>query len=44
MAQFHKLTIKNIKKETESAVSISFDVPENLKSDYKFIAGQYLNI
>ncbi len=44
MAQFHKLTIKNIKKETESAVSITFDVPENLKSDFKFIAGQYITI
>lgn len=44
MAQFHKLTIKNIKKETENAVSITFDVPDNLKSDFKFIAGHYLTI
>jgi ring-1,2-phenylacetyl-CoA epoxidase subunit PaaE len=44
MAQFHKLTIKEIKKETADAVSIIFDVPEKLKSEFKFIAGQYLNI
>lgn len=44
MAQFHKLTIKNIKKETDTAVSITFDVPENLKSDFKFIAGHYITI
>ena len=44
MAEFHKLTIKEIKKETADAVSIIFDVPDKLKSDYKFTAGQYLNI
>ncbi|MCF6280118.1 MAG: ferredoxin--NADP reductase [Flavobacteriaceae bacterium] len=44
MAQFHKLTIKEIKKETENAVSITFDVPTNLKPEFKFIAGQYITI
>lgn len=44
MAQFHQLTIKNITRETDTAVSITFDVPENLKSDFKFIAGQYITI
>lgn len=44
MAQFYKLTIKKIKKETENAVSITFDIPTNLKSDFTFIAGQYVTI
>jgi ring-1,2-phenylacetyl-CoA epoxidase subunit PaaE len=44
MAEFHKLSIKEIKKETADAVSISFDVPEKLKSEYKFTAGQYLTL
>jgi ring-1,2-phenylacetyl-CoA epoxidase subunit PaaE len=44
MAEFHKLSIKEIKKETADAVSIIFDVPEKLKMDYQFTAGQYLNI
>jgi len=44
MAQFYKLTIKEIKKETENAVSITFDIPNNLKSDFTFIAGQYVTI
>lgn len=44
MAQFHKLTIKKIKRETDSAVSIEFDVPEKLSSEFKFIAGQYITI
>ena len=41
---FHKLTIKDIKKETAETVSIAFDVPSTLDSDYKFIPGQYLTL
>ncbi len=44
MSQFHKLTIKEITKETEHAVSISFNVPENLKNDFAFKAGQYITL
>jgi ring-1,2-phenylacetyl-CoA epoxidase subunit PaaE len=42
MSQFHKLTIKNIKKETSNAVSILLDVPTNLKETFRFKAGQYI--
>lgn len=44
MPSFLKLIIKEVKRETSDAVSILFNVPEELKSDYKFIAGQYLNL
>lgn len=44
MAQFHKLTIKEVKKETADAVSITFDVPEKLKTEFQFKAGQYITI
>jgi ring-1,2-phenylacetyl-CoA epoxidase subunit PaaE len=44
MSQFHKLTIKEIIKETEHAVSISFNIPEHLKSDFSFKAGQYITL
>lgn len=44
MSKFHTLTIKEIKKETNNAVSILFDVPTNLKPEFKFVAGQYINI
>lgn len=44
MAQFHKLTIKEIKRETNDAVSIAFDIPEKLASEFKYIAGQYITI
>ena len=35
MAEFHNLAIKEIKKETADAVSIIFDVPEKLKSEFR---------
>src|SRR5690606_35365941 len=42
MAKFHALTISDIRRETNDAVSIAFHVPENLKADYQYIQGQYL--
>ncbi|MDD5148948.1 MAG: ferredoxin--NADP reductase [Flavobacterium sp.] len=44
MPSFKKLVIKEIKRETSSAVSILFNIPEELKSNYNFIAGQYVNL
>lgn len=44
MSSFHNLTIKNIKRETSKAISITFDVPENLTSTFQFKAGQYITI
>lgn len=44
MPSFLKLIIKEVKRETASAVSILFNVPEELKSNYTFIAGQYINL
>lgn len=44
MFKFHSLTIKEIKKETQNAVSVLFDIPNDLKEEFKFIAGHYINI
>ncbi|MCL6293400.1 ferredoxin--NADP reductase [Jejuia spongiicola] len=44
MSSFHKLTIKQINRETSKAISISFNIPENLKSAYAFKAGQYITL
>ena len=44
MPSFLKLIIKEVKRETAEAVSILFNVPEELKPDYKFVAGQYINL
>lgn len=44
MEKFHKLTISEIKKETQNAVSILFDVPTELSSEFKYKAGQYITL
>jgi ring-1,2-phenylacetyl-CoA epoxidase subunit PaaE len=44
MPKFKKLTVKEIKHETENAVSIVLDIPEELKDEFSFIAGQYITI
>ena len=41
---FYKLAIKEIKRETKNAVSIVFNIPQELKSAYQFIAGQYVTL
>jgi ring-1,2-phenylacetyl-CoA epoxidase subunit PaaE len=44
MPSFLKLIVKEVKRETKDAVSILFNVPEELKPNYTFIAGQYINL
>ena len=44
MSSFYKLNIKEIKRETKDAVSVLFNVPAELQANYKFIAGQYINL
>lgn len=44
MSKFHKLTINNIKRETKSCVSVSFQIPSGLKDEFSFKAGQYITL
>ena len=44
MSIFYKLAIQRIVKETDSAVSIAFEIPESLKNDFQYKAGQYITI
>ncbi len=44
MAKFHSLKVKDIVKETADAVSVAFEVPDNLKSEYTYKQGQYLTL
>ena len=44
MAQFHSLKIKSILRQTKKAVSITFEVPTELKTEYAFLAGQYITL
>lgn len=44
MADFYKLTIKEVKRETPESISVVFNIPTELAPFYKFIAGQYVNL
>ncbi|RXR33602.1 ferredoxin--NADP reductase [Flavobacterium piscinae] len=44
MSIFYKLAIKEITRETPQAVSVLFNVPDEIKATYRFTAGQYINL
>lgn len=44
MSSFYKLSIKEVRRETQDAVSVSFHVPLEFQDFYQFSAGQYLNL
>tara|TARA_B110000503_G_scaffold11241_1_gene15323 strand:- start:4251 stop:5306 length:1056 start_codon:yes stop_codon:yes gene_type:complete len=44
MAQFHTLKVKSIVRQTEKAVSVTFDIPTNLEPEFAFKAGQYITL
>lgn len=41
---FHPLTIADVRRETDEAVSILFDVPDALKEKFSFRPGQHLTL
>lgn len=44
MIHFHPLRVRKVQKETDDCVSITFEVPEELKSLYQFRQGQSLTV
>lgn len=44
MSKFHSLKVIDVVRETVDAVSVAFEVPANLKQDYKYKQGQYLTL
>ncbi len=40
----HPLEVKSVEKETSSCVSVSFSIPDDLKTEFEFIPGQYLTL
>lgn len=44
MAKFHQLMVSEVRKETDDCVSIAFEIPPELKEEYKFTQGQYLTL
>ncbi len=41
---FHKITVKNIRKETPDCISVSFDIPGHLSEEFRFTHGQNITI
>jgi ring-1,2-phenylacetyl-CoA epoxidase subunit PaaE len=41
---FHPLKIAEVRRETSDAISIRFEIPEELKETFKFRAGQHLTL
>ncbi|MBA3970637.1 MAG: 2Fe-2S iron-sulfur cluster binding domain-containing protein [Bacteroidetes bacterium] len=44
MSKFHSLKVVDVTRETPDAVSVAFEVPADLKQDYKYKQGQYLTL
>jgi ring-1,2-phenylacetyl-CoA epoxidase subunit PaaE len=44
MANFYDIKVKEIKKETQDSVSISFDIPSELKEMFNYSSGQYITL
>lgn len=44
MSTFYKLSIKDITRETPSAISVAFQVPQEYQEFYQFQAGQYVTL
>ena len=42
--RFHSLDLREVRRETPDAVSLSFHVPADLAEAYRFEAGQYLTV
>ena len=42
--RFHRLAVKDLRRETADAVSLTFAIPDELKDDYRFSSGQYLTL
>jgi ring-1,2-phenylacetyl-CoA epoxidase subunit PaaE len=41
---FHALTVREVRRDTDDAVVVSFDVPHDLADSFRFSPGQYLTL
>lgn len=44
MSDFHSLRVAKVEKETPNSVSVSFEIPDGLKTTFAHKAGQYITI
>ena len=43
-AVFHRLRVASVERLTDDAVAVAFDVPEHLRQEFRFRAGQHLTV
>lgn len=43
-AHFHRITVKEVKKETDDCVSILLDIPEAWKETFRYSPGQHISL
>ncbi|PRA06012.1 phenylacetic acid degradation protein [Arthrobacter sp. MYb229] len=41
-ATFHRLTVAEVRRLTKDSIEVSFAIPEELSSDFDYLAGQYV--
>jgi ring-1,2-phenylacetyl-CoA epoxidase subunit PaaE len=41
---FHRLRVSSVERLTDDAVAVTFDVPPGLSDEYRFAAGQHVNV
>ena len=44
MADFHQIKVTEVYKETKDTSIVTFDIPEHLQDNFKFIQGQHLTL
>jgi ring-1,2-phenylacetyl-CoA epoxidase subunit PaaE len=44
MSKFHALPIARVERETRDAIAVTFAVPDRLRDDFRFEAGQHLTL
>jgi ring-1,2-phenylacetyl-CoA epoxidase subunit PaaE len=44
VSKFHRLSIARVERETRDAVSITFDVPDALREQFRYAPGQHLTL
>jgi ring-1,2-phenylacetyl-CoA epoxidase subunit PaaE len=42
--RFHRLAVRDLRRESADAVSLTFSIPDELAEDYAFAPGQYLTL
>jgi ring-1,2-phenylacetyl-CoA epoxidase subunit PaaE len=44
LSKFHRLAIARVDRETRDAIAVTFDVPDALREQFRFTAGQHVTI